>query len=225
MEKTDEDTRGLAEVIIHTVLFTLTIFLALTGNSLVCLAFYRNRRLRTITNYYVLSMAVADLMIPAFCYPFYVITSAILRWPFNYNLCQFTGSVTQYWVQVSIFILTISAINRYFCVVKPNRYSVVFSKNKTVTSILVVWSYKLVLVFIVTFEIPIIYQWSSYSLYCQPTTLDKRTERIIYVFCGCYYVLPISIVWCFAILEYIALSGITTPPLPLRLRMPTANEQ
>lgn len=67
MTQPEEDTRSLPVFAIHIVILTLSAIFALMGNSLVCLAFYRNRRLRTITNVYVLSLAVADIVASIFC--------------------------------------------------------------------------------------------------------------------------------------------------------------
>ena len=188
------DKRSLTLVAIHHIFSFLTPCLSLTGNLLVCLAFYRNRRLRTITNYYVLSLAIADIMMATLCYPFYAIASGLRRWPFNYNFCQFTEFVTQYWIQVSVFILTISSINRYFCVVKPNRYSLYFSKNKTTASVLAVWCLTFVEALLVTLFTPIIYQWSPNNLYCRATALDERTERTVYLFFGCVHIVAMIVV-------------------------------
>ena len=136
MEQTTEDTRSLLEVIVYTVIGALTTVLSLVGNSLVCLAFHRNRRLRTVTNFYVLSLAVADIIVAVFVFSFSTVASGLRRWPFNDNFCQFTGFLVYYWAQVSLCILALTSINRYFCVVKPQRYSALFTKKKTVLSIL-----------------------------------------------------------------------------------------
>ena len=123
MENT-HDTRSLPAVILHTIILVTTSLLSLTGNSLVCVAFYRNRRLRTITNFYVLSLAIADLMVAILLFPFGAIASGFRRWPFNFNFCQFAGFLAVYWGQVSTCTLALTSINRYFCVVKPQKYSV-----------------------------------------------------------------------------------------------------
>ncbi|CAH0396106.1 unnamed protein product [Bemisia tabaci] len=41
----------------------------LVGNALVCVAVYRNRAMRTITNYFIVNLAVADFMVILFCLP------------------------------------------------------------------------------------------------------------------------------------------------------------
>ena len=86
MVQIEEDTRSLTIVVTLTVSYGLTTLLALAGNLLVFLALYRNRRLRTITNLYVISLAVADVIAATFPFPFRAIASGLRRWPFGYNL-------------------------------------------------------------------------------------------------------------------------------------------
>ena len=118
-----EDSRSFAEVVVHTVLINQAMVLSLLGNSLFCLAFYRNRRLRTITNIYLLSLAMADLTAATFVFPSVLLASGLRRWPFSHGFCKFTGLLTTFWAEFSLLILAITAINRYFCVVKPQRYA------------------------------------------------------------------------------------------------------
>jgi len=42
------------------------------GNVLVCLSVYRERNLRTATNFFIVSLAVADLMVAVLVMPFAV---------------------------------------------------------------------------------------------------------------------------------------------------------
>lgn len=135
MEQTEKDTRSLSEVIIHTVILALETFLVLAGNSLVCVAFHRNRRLRTTTNFFVLSLAIADITSGIFSLPFATVASGLRRWPYNYYFTQFAGFISIFWGQSSIWSLTLASINRYYCVVKPNRYSQFFTKRNTILTI------------------------------------------------------------------------------------------
>lgn len=125
-----EDSRSFAEVVVHTVLISQAMVLSLLGNSLFCLAFYRNRRLRTITNIYLLSLAMADLTVATFVFPSVLLASGLRRWPFSHGFCKFTGLLTTFWAEFSLLILAITAINRYFCVVKPQRYASLFTRKK-----------------------------------------------------------------------------------------------
>ena len=167
MEHT-QDTRSLPAVIVHTFILITTALLSLTGNSLVCIAFYRNRRLRAITNFYILSLAVADLMVAVLLFPFGAVASGFRRWPFGFNFCQFAefaGFFAVYWGQVSTCTLALTSINRYFCVVKPHKYSKYFTRNKTILSIVVVWVSLLVQT-LSLYTVPVIYRWDYDNLYC-----------------------------------------------------------
>lgn len=151
-----------------------------------------------MTNFYVLSLAVVDGIMATFNLPFQVIASGLRRWPFGFNMCQFTGFLTQYWAHVSLCILALASINRYVCVVKPHRYPVVFTTKKTITSILVVWIVSFALNLILIPAIPVIYRWHPNTLYCQAMSLDERIERIFYVFFGCFFVfLMLLVVFCY----------------------------
>lgn len=198
LAQTEEDARSLQEVVVHSVILAVSTILSLTGNSLVCLAFYRKRRLRTITNFYVLSLAVADLLLATF-FPFHLVASGSRRWPFGYSFCQFIGFLVQYWAQLSLCILALASINRYFCVVKPHKYPVLFARKKATLSILFVWLFSFLQTPIFTIATPVIYRWSPKSLYCQGLSLDDRTERISYIFFGCFFTVPIAlVVFCYA---------------------------
>ena len=135
----NKDSRSLLAVMLHTVLLGIIFVLSSFGNLLVCLAFYKNRRLRSITNFYVLSLAVADLTVAIFAFPSVIVASGLRKWPFSDGSCQFSGFVTSYLFMVSLCILALTSINRYFCIVKPQRYSYFFNRKKTILSIFYVW--------------------------------------------------------------------------------------
>ncbi|XP_078371326.1 melatonin receptor type 1C-like [Oculina patagonica] len=202
MEKT-EDARSLTTIILHTVILAATTILTLTGNSFVCLAFYRNTRLRTITSLYVMSLAVADIIMGIFCFPFHAIASGLRKWPFGSNFCQFAGFVVELWVQVSLCILALVSINRYFCFVKQQKYLMFFTRMNTVLSILVVWLCAIVLTLTNTFVTPVVYVWNPYNLYCRATFPNRGKEKEFYTLVGCFSIFPMSIVvFCYSMVYY-----------------------
>lgn len=176
-----KDTRSVSRVSLHTFFLVVLTVLSFTGNSLVCLALYRNRRLRTITNLYVLALAMADIILAIFVFPFSTIASALRQWPFPYNFCQFNGFVSYYWGAVSIFTLTLTAINRYFCIVKPQHYQALFTKKWTVVSLVLVWIISLFLGLLITFEAHVQFQWHPTSLYCREIIPNNISQRLVAV--------------------------------------------
>lgn len=82
-------------VFCHLVVFVV----GLCGNILVCVAVYRNPSMRTVTNYFILNLAVADALVILFCLPFTVIWDVTSTWWFGTAVCKFVLNL-----QVSTFI-------------------------------------------------------------------------------------------------------------------------
>ena len=170
----EEDTRSLPAVTIHSVILTLSAIFSLMGNSLVCLALYQNRRLRTVTNIYVLSLAIADIMASTFVLPFSAVASGYRAWPFNFAFCQFSGVATYFWGATSINILALTAVNRYICIAKPHLYPTLFTRKKTLFSIPLVLLLTLKANLTSTLATPILFQWYPLDLVCEATGLEIR---------------------------------------------------
>lgn len=101
------------------VFLSLVIFLALFGNGLVILAFYRFHLLRTITNYFVVSLAVADILVASLSMPFwmYIRLSDINHIPKH----EFLKTVLYYsWQYIDILCSTASIVN--LCVISVDRH-------------------------------------------------------------------------------------------------------
>ena len=182
MSQNTQDTRNEPTVTIHTVTWVLTTVLSVAGNSLVCIAFYRNRRLRTITNFYILSLVVIDMIVATLAYPFDTIASALRKWPFGFNFCQFNGFVSHFWTIVSVNILALTAVNRYVCIIKPRFYTTLFTEKKTILSIIFVWVITFAAGLAVTIVTPVLFRWHPHYLFCQirsSETLPASTSAFL----------------------------------------------
>lgn len=133
-----EDVIHLPTSAIFISLFVLNGVFTITGNTLICFAFYRNRRLRTVTNIYVLSLAIADITATTFSVPFSSISMGFGKWPLSFSFCQFQGFVCYIYAQISVNILALTAVNRYFCIVKPHLYHVFCTRKKTIVLVIFV---------------------------------------------------------------------------------------
>ncbi|KAH9645452.1 hypothetical protein HF086_008798 [Spodoptera exigua] len=67
---------------------TLVFITGLVGNALVCVAVYRNHSMRTVTNYFIVNLAVADFMVILFCLPATVLWDVTETWFLGDVLCK-----------------------------------------------------------------------------------------------------------------------------------------
>lgn len=70
------------------VLHVLVFVVGLVGNALVCVAVYSNPTMRTVTNYFIVNLAVADFMVILFCLPPTVIWDVTETWFMGALLCK-----------------------------------------------------------------------------------------------------------------------------------------
>ncbi|XP_065158890.1 cholecystokinin receptor type A-like [Atheta coriaria] len=60
-------------------LYAIIFLLAVIGNTLVIVTLVQNQRMRTITNLFLLNLAVSDLLLGVLCMPFTLIGAPLLR--------------------------------------------------------------------------------------------------------------------------------------------------
>ncbi|XP_014475833.1 PREDICTED: D(2) dopamine receptor [Dinoponera quadriceps] len=83
------------------------------GNILVCLAVVLDRRLHNVTNYFLLSLAVADLLVSLFVMPLGAIQGFLGYWPLGVVWCN---------VYVTCDVLACSASIMHMCFISLGRY-------------------------------------------------------------------------------------------------------
>ncbi|XP_043789815.1 alpha-1D adrenergic receptor isoform X1 [Apis laboriosa] len=83
------------------------------GNILVCLAVGLDKRLHNVTNYFLLSLAVADLLVSLFVMPLGAIPGFLGYWPFGVMWCN---------VYVTCDVLACSASIMHMCFISLGRY-------------------------------------------------------------------------------------------------------
>ena len=132
-------TRAKPLVWTETVLLAVINAVAFFGNLLTCYAVYRNQTLRTLSNMFVIALGVSDILMSIWCMPFSVATLFHGQWIFGESFCQFHGFGALTFGLISLQTMGLIAVSRYNCVVKPEKYAVLFKKQRALLYIAVVW--------------------------------------------------------------------------------------
>jgi cholecystokinin A receptor len=69
-------------------LYSVIFLLAVIGNLLVILTLIQSRRMRTITNLFLLNLAVSDLFLGVFCMPFTLVGTLLRDFIFGELMCK-----------------------------------------------------------------------------------------------------------------------------------------
>ncbi|KAM9237795.1 LOW QUALITY PROTEIN: neuropeptide FF receptor 2 [Dugong dugon] len=103
---------------IFIISYFLIFFLCMVGNIVVCFIVMRSKHMHTVTNLFILNLAISDLLVGIFCMPITLLDNIIAGWPFGNTMCKNSGLV-QGIVVASVFTLVAIAIDRFRCVVYP----------------------------------------------------------------------------------------------------------
>ena len=108
------------------IALTIIILITLSGNVLVLLAVLVNKTLRTITNYFVVSLACADLLLGLLVLPFSAMLQLEKRWIFGAMFCDIWAATDVLCCTASILSLCAISIDRYIGVTRPLKHRVSF---------------------------------------------------------------------------------------------------
>ena len=141
------------------------------------------------------SLAVTDIIGATFVYPFNAVASGLRKWPFGFRFCQFNGFFACLWAIVAIGILALTAINRYFCIVKSQFYPTYFTRKKTICSIILLCLFDLAVGLISALTPSVVFQWDPQYLMCQMTDVEVVADKTLTVlFVSVFVGLPMGLI-------------------------------
>ena len=183
--------RSLAAVVVESSICLTMNVISIVGNVLVCLALYKNTKLRSPTNLYIIALAASDVLCATVKMPF--VSSVVItgRWIFGDTVCQFGGFVGVFVVYSTPATMGLLAFNRYIRIVKTSHYNKIFSPHKSKTWLSCIWlSLALYLL------IGRVTNWSTMEFvpgYANCSVAFNTSEKKIIHYCfvvGLFFVLP-----------------------------------
>ncbi|KAM3607707.1 uncharacterized protein V6R79_012317 [Siganus canaliculatus] len=140
------------DLTLRILLYSLIFFLSVIGNLLIIVVLTVNKRMRTVTNTFLLSLAVSDLMMAVFCMPFTLIPSILKDFIFGAAMCKIVSYLMGISVSISTFSLVAIAIERYSAICNPLKSRVWQTRSHAYKVIAATW----VLAFLIMIPYPII---------------------------------------------------------------------
>lgn len=122
--------------ILSLILFPL---LTVFGNVLVVMSVYRERSLRTVTNYFICSLAVADLMVALMVMPLAIYLEVTQVWLLSDILCDAWVASDVLASTASILNLTAISVDRFIAVTQPIKYSKHKNSKRVFVTLALTW--------------------------------------------------------------------------------------
>lgn len=138
-----DNAKNIAIIIILGIINAIVI----VGNLLVVLAVFASAKLRTVTNFIIVSLAISDLLVGLAVLPYSITLEVLEFWIFGELWCQMWLAMDVWLCTASILNLCAISIDRYLAITRPVHYRTIMSTLRVKMLIAVVW----VLSFIICF--------------------------------------------------------------------------
>ena len=160
----------LVETIIIVVFLGFIIFFSVAGNLLVCVAVLTDRNLRKTSNFFIISLAVADMLVAILVMSFAVANDILGYWIFDVNFCSVWISFDIMCSTASILNLCAISLDRYVHIRNPFQYDTWVTPFRTCLAIFFVWLLSGLISFV-----PIQLGWHKWGL---DTEVSNHTQMI-----------------------------------------------
>ena len=99
--------------LLWSLLFGIIVLLSVMGNSLLLWIILANKKMRTVTNVFLLNLSISDLASTIFNTAFNFVFMLNSHWPFGYLYCVFTNFMANLTIASSVFTITAISIERF----------------------------------------------------------------------------------------------------------------
>ncbi|XP_072518397.1 alpha-1A adrenergic receptor [Salminus brasiliensis] len=130
---------SLARAVPLAVVLGAFIVFAIVGNILVILSVVCNRHLRIPTNYFIINLAMADLLLGTTVLPVSATLEILNYWVFGRIFCDIWAAVDVLCCTASIMSLCVISIDRYIGVRYPLQYPSIVTEKRALLAMLGVW--------------------------------------------------------------------------------------
>ncbi|KAF7267898.1 octopamine-Tyramine receptor [Rhynchophorus ferrugineus] len=173
--------------------FTLGFIILLTviGNVFVILSVFTYKPLRIVQNFFIVSLAVADLTVALLVLPINVVYSVLGQWVFGIHLCKMWLTSDVMCCTASILNLCAIALDRFWAITDPINYAQKRTLKRVLIMIAAVWLLSLLI------SSPPLIGWNDWPdtevfLEKKECKLSSRQGYVIYSSLGSFYI-PLAI--------------------------------
>lgn len=200
--KPDPSLPGLAGIFIP-LIYGLVCVVGLLGNTLVIHVIVNHTKNESVTNIYILNLAIADELF-MLSLPFLAVQNALLSWPFGSLMCRVVMTVDAINQFTSIFCLTVMSVDRYLAVVHPIRSSWWRRPRLAKAISATVWAGSFVVVLPVVVFADVLKEYGNCTIVWPEPAAVWKTSFIVYtctvgffcpllVICLCYLLIVIKV--------------------------------
>ncbi|XP_046860075.1 galanin receptor type 1-like isoform X2 [Xenia sp. Carnegie-2017] len=186
-----QEPRGVkfARIVIEILISVFGVF----GNTLVCMAIWRNKRLQNIGNIFIFNLSIADLGVLLMCLPLLILNADLnFSWPFGDMGCKLLLPLTDVFYGVSIGSIVAISFHRYRLIVHCMDHQMSARKAKLIVAFIWIISYVL---FVLPLHFVVELKTKDGRSFCAPVWEREIYRQLHVAFVSLlFYVLPLALI-------------------------------
>ena len=129
----------LGAKIVLAIAYGIITLLSLVGNSLVIVTFVFDKNMRSVTNVFILSLAVSDLMVTLTLVPFNIGLVMSKYWIFGRTACKIVPFFMTFSISSSSLTLCSISLDRYIAIIHPHKLKFFQSSKPAGIFLAIIW--------------------------------------------------------------------------------------
>lgn len=181
------------------LLYGIIVVIAIGGNTIVCYLIYAYKRMHTIPNYFIVNLAIGDIIMAIFCIPFTFVANLMLNyWPFGEVMCPIVTYLQVVAVFLSAFTLVAMSLDRYIVIVHPFKKRI--TPRKTGFVLLGIWALSLTIPLPTLLKSQVVYYSNTSGVCLEDFTAKYAYSLIIMIL---HYFGPLVVlIFCYSKIGY-----------------------
>lgn len=187
---------SLAVSAVYCFAYTLVFILGICGNCFVVAVVFRSPRMRTVTNIFIVNLALADILVLIFCLPATLIGNIFVPWILGWFTCKTVSYLQGVSVSASINTLVAISMDRFLAICCPLKCQLSTRIARWIIVVIWVLSLTITLPWALYFQLQPISAEQPDVLLCVEQWPHEDSETLYFLAAnmGLCYLLPLCII-------------------------------
>ncbi|XP_049820106.1 neuropeptide SIFamide receptor [Aethina tumida] len=194
---------SMAMTAVYCVAYLLVFAVGLVGNFFVIAVVFRSPRMRTVTNFFIVNLAVADILVIVFCLPATLMSNIFVPWVLGWLMCKTVPYIQGVSVAASVYSLIAVSLDRFLAIWWPLKCQI--TKRRARIMIIFIWFIALTttIPWAIFFDLVVIFSDAPDVQLCievWPDSLNGALYFLIANMVFCYILPMILITMCYVLI-------------------------
>lgn len=181
---------------VYCLAYVTVFIIGLFGNSFVVAVVYRTPRMRNVTNYFIVNLALADILVLIFCLPATLLGNIFVPWVLGPVMCKTVPYVQGLSVAASVLSLIAVSIDRFLAICYPMKCQITTRRARVIIMFIWIVALLIPLPWAMYFDLlPISEEYPDLEM-CFENWNDPDSEKLYFLIgnLGFFYLLPLLII-------------------------------